>query len=222
MYDGIPFCPVLTSQRNERPRIVVICDVSLSVRNTARFMLHLVYSLQALFEQVRSFVFVSDLADASQYFEQRSIDEAIAAVFDGELIDCDANSNYGRALGHLLPAAPVGSVTNQTTVIVLGDGRGNRNPPNVRALEEIRRRAKQLDLAVARTARQLGPRQLRHAALRAGLSPRRGGAQPDPAGRSGGRADPPARDAARPMAETATGEHHEPADPLPPTASHPG
>ena len=98
MYDGIPFNPVLTSQRNEKPRIVVICDVSLSVRNTARFMLHLVYSLQSLFEQVRSFVFVSELADASQYFEQLSIDEAIAAVFGGELIDCDANSNYGRAL----------------------------------------------------------------------------------------------------------------------------
>jgi len=29
-------------------------------------------------------------------------------------------------------------------VLVLGDGRGNRNPPNVAALEEIRRRAKQL------------------------------------------------------------------------------
>jgi uncharacterized protein with von Willebrand factor type A (vWA) domain len=142
-YDGIPFHPVLTSQRNERPRIVVICDVSLSVRNTARFMLHLVYSLQSLFEQVRSFVFVSDLADASQLFEQGSIDEAIAAVFGGQLIDCDADSNYGRALG-IFCQRHLAAVTSQTTVIVLGDGRGNRNPPNVRALEEIRRRCKQL------------------------------------------------------------------------------
>ncbi|MBK8211126.1 MAG: VWA domain-containing protein [Rhodospirillales bacterium] len=143
VYDGIPFNPVLTSQRKERPRIIVICDVSLSVRNTARFMLHLVYSLQSLFEQVRSYVFVSDLADASQYFEQRSIDEAIAAVFEGELIDCDADSNYGRALG-LFCQRHLSVVTAETTVIVLGDGRGNRNPPNVRALEEIRRRCKQL------------------------------------------------------------------------------
>ena len=143
MYDGIPFSPVLTSQRNEKPRIVVICDVSLSVRNTARFMLHLVYSLQSLFEAVRSFVFVSDLADVSEYFEQLGIDDAIATVFGAGLIDCDANSNYGRALG-LFTERHMGTVTNQTTVIVLGDGRGNRNPPNVGALEEIRRRAKQL------------------------------------------------------------------------------
>jgi hypothetical protein len=143
MYDGIPFNPVLTSQRNDKPRMVVICDVSLSVRNTARFMLHLVYSLQSLFDQVRSFVFVSELADASQYFEQLNIDEAIAAVFSGDLIDCDANSNYGRAL-EAFCQRHLGTVTNQTTVIILGDGRGNRNPPNVWALEEIRRRAKQL------------------------------------------------------------------------------
>jgi uncharacterized protein with von Willebrand factor type A (vWA) domain len=143
MYDGIPFSPVLTSQRNERPRIVVICDVSLSVRNTARFMLHLVYSLQSLFEEVRSFVFVGELADVSEYFEQLSIDEAIASVFGSGVIDCDANSNYGQALG-LFSQRHLGTVTNQTTVIILGDGRGNRNPPNVAALEEIRRRAKQL------------------------------------------------------------------------------
>ena len=143
VYDGIPFNPVLTSQRKERPRIVVICDVSLSVRNTARFMLHLVHSLQSLFEQVRTYVFVSELVDASQCFEERGIEEAIAAIFEGQLIDCDADSNYGRALG-IFCQRHLSAVTNETTVILLGDGRGNRNPPNVGALEEIRRRCKQL------------------------------------------------------------------------------
>lgn len=142
-YDGIPFNPVLTSHRKERPRIVVICDVSLSVRNTARFMLHLVYSLQALFDQVRSFVFVSDLADAGQYFEQLGIDEAIEAVFEGGLVDTDANSNYGRAL-EIFHQKYLSAVTNTSTVIVLGDGRGNRHPPHVWVLNDIRRRAKQL------------------------------------------------------------------------------
>lgn len=143
IYDGIPFKPVVTCHSNEKPRLVVICDISLSVRSTARFTLHLVYSVQELFDQVRSFVFVSDLADASQYFEQLSIDEAIAAVIGNELIDCDANSNYGRAL-EIFCRCHLTTVNNQTTVIILGDGRGNRNPPNVAALEEIRRRAKQL------------------------------------------------------------------------------
>ncbi|MEE4377006.1 MAG: VWA domain-containing protein [Candidatus Competibacteraceae bacterium] len=143
VYEGIPFDPVLTSRRDEKPRLVVICDVSLSVRNTARFMLHLLYSLQSLFEQVRSFAFVSDLVDVSQYFEQLGLAEAIGTVFSGELLDVDANSNYGRAL-EIFCQRHLAVVTPQTTVIVLGDGRGNRNPPNAAALEAIRLRTKQL------------------------------------------------------------------------------
>jgi hypothetical protein len=106
-------------------------------------MLHLVYSLQSLFEQVKSYVFVSDLVDVSQYFEQLGIDDAIATVFNGGLLDTDVNSNYGHAL-EMFHHRHLSAVTNQTTVIILGDGRGNRNPPNVWALEAIRRRAKQL------------------------------------------------------------------------------
>ncbi|MCB1821370.1 MAG: VWA domain-containing protein, partial [Candidatus Competibacteraceae bacterium] len=72
-YEGIPFQPVMTHYRDEKPQLAVICDVSLSVRNTARFMLHLVYNLQSLFGQVRSFAFVSDLVEVSTYFEQLNI-----------------------------------------------------------------------------------------------------------------------------------------------------
>ncbi len=142
-YEGIPFQPVVTHYRDEKPRLVVICDVSLSVRNTARFMLHLVYNLQSLFGQVRSFAFVSDLVEVSACFEQQSIDEAISTVFNGGLIDIDVDSNYGHALS-LFHNRYLAAVTPQTTVIILGDGRGNRNPPQVWALEGIRRRAKQL------------------------------------------------------------------------------
>jgi hypothetical protein len=123
--------------------LAVLCDVSLSVRNTARFMLHLVYNLQSLFDRVRSFAFVSDLVEVSAYFEQQNIDEAISTVFNSGLIDADADSDYGRALS-LFHNRYLSAVTPQTTVIILGDGRGNRNPPRVWALEGIRRRAKQL------------------------------------------------------------------------------
>jgi len=142
-YEGIPFQPVMTYYRDEKPRLLVICDVSLSVRNTARFMLHLVYNLQSRFGQVRSFAFVSDLVEISAQFEQQGIDEAIGAVFNGGLLDTDADSNYGHALSQFHQRY-LGAVTQQTTVILLGDGRGNRNPPQVWALEGIRHRAKQL------------------------------------------------------------------------------
>ena len=119
-YDGIPFVPVLARRQDERPRLVVICDISLSVRHTARFMLHLLYSLQALFTRVRSFVFVSDLAEVSALFERLPLDTAIGQVFSGAVIDPDANSNYGRAL-ELFYEQHRGAITPRTTVLILGE-----------------------------------------------------------------------------------------------------
>jgi hypothetical protein len=133
----------MTGYRDEKPRLVVICDVSLSVRNTARFMLHLLYNLQSRFGQVRTFAFVSDLVEVSGCFAQQGIDEAISTIFNGGLLDTEVDSNYGHALSQF-HRRYLGAVTRQTTVIILGDGRGNRHPPQVWALEDIRRRAKQL------------------------------------------------------------------------------
>ncbi|HEX8498213.1 MAG TPA: VWA domain-containing protein, partial [Actinomycetales bacterium] len=39
-YDGVPFHPVTTRLAEDKPRLVVVADVSLSVRTTARFTLH--------------------------------------------------------------------------------------------------------------------------------------------------------------------------------------
>ncbi len=60
-YDGVPFRPVTVRKVTDRPRLLVLTDVSLSVRSTARFTLHLVHSLQSVAAQVRSFAFVKDL-----------------------------------------------------------------------------------------------------------------------------------------------------------------
>lgn len=142
-YGGLPFRPVLVAKRQDRPRLILLVDVSLSVRNTARFTIHLVHSLQSLFSQVRTFAFVSDLVDVTPYLERCELDEALGMIFGGEVLDVDANSNYGHALAtfhreHLM------AVNRRTTVLVLGDGRGNGNPPNVWVLDDIRRRARQL------------------------------------------------------------------------------
>ena len=40
-FDGVPFVPVTVRRAEDRPRLVVLADVSLSVRATARFTLHL-------------------------------------------------------------------------------------------------------------------------------------------------------------------------------------
>src|SRR2546421_1744160 len=58
---GFPARLVFRSKRPERPEILVLCDVSDSVRNVSRLMLQFVYTLQELYSRVRSFVFVSEI-----------------------------------------------------------------------------------------------------------------------------------------------------------------
>jgi hypothetical protein len=141
-FDGIPFAPVTVTRAEDKPRLVILADVSLSVRATARFTLHLVHGLQNLFGQVRAFAFVADLVEVTDLFTDHPVEQALGLVFGGDVLDVDANSDYGAAFGAF--NEDYGSaVSRRSTVIVLGDGRGNGNDPNTEAFAEITRRARE-------------------------------------------------------------------------------
>jgi hypothetical protein len=141
-FDGIPFAPVTVRRAEDKPRLVVLTDVSLSVRATARFTLHLVHGLQNLFGQVRTFAFVAELVEVTDLFADHPVEHALGLVFGGDVLDVDANSDYGAAFGAFHEDF-ASAVTRRTTVLVLGDGRGNGNDPNLHAFEEIGRRARE-------------------------------------------------------------------------------
>ncbi len=142
-FDGVPFRPVTVARKEDKPRLVVLADVSLSVRRTARFTLHLVHGLQRLFAQVRTFAFVADVAEITELFNQHPVERALDLVFSGEVLDVSANSDYGAALARFREGFG-SAVTRRSTVVILGDGRGNGNDPNLPAFEEIARRSRRL------------------------------------------------------------------------------
>jgi len=142
-YGGIPFRPVTVARKEDKPRLVVLADVSLSVRRTARFTLYLVHGLQRLFGQVRAFAFVADPVEVTDLFTEHPVERALDLIFGGEVLDVDADSDYGAAFGRFREEFP-DIVTRRTTVVVLGDGRGNGHDANLEAFEEIARRAKQV------------------------------------------------------------------------------
>ncbi|MDC0707612.1 VWA domain-containing protein [Stigmatella sp. ncwal1] len=142
-WGGVPMVPLFRSRRPERPEVVVLCDVSDSVRTAARMMLLFTYTLQELFVRVRSFVFVSDVGEVTQYFKDLDVDQAIDLATAGKTVSLSSNSNYGRALAEFT-RDHLGSITRRTTVMVIGDGRNNYNPANVWALKDLKRKAKRL------------------------------------------------------------------------------
>jgi uncharacterized protein len=142
-FDGIPFRPVTVARKEDKPRLVVLADVSLSVRHTARFTLYFVHGLQRLFGQVRTFAFVADTAEVTDLFAQHPVERALDLIFGGDVLDVDADSDYGAAFGRFHEEFP-DLVARRTTVVILGDGRGNGNDANMPVFEEIARRCKQL------------------------------------------------------------------------------
>lgn len=141
-FDGVPFMPVTVRRAEDRPRLVVLADVSLSVRATSRFTLNLVHGLQDLFTQVRSFAFVADIAETTELFRDHPSEKALGLIFGGDVIDTAANSDYGSVFGEFL-AEHSSAVTRRTTLLILGDGRNNARSPNLSAFEEITRRARE-------------------------------------------------------------------------------
>ena len=145
-YEGVPFQPVTTSRAADKPRLVLLTDVSLSVRATARFTLHLVYGMQSLFTQARSFAFVDSPVEITELFAEHPLERALGLVFDGlpagGLLDVDASSDYGTTFTHLLSENSA-ALDRRTTLIVLGDGRGNGNDAQVDTFQEITRRVRE-------------------------------------------------------------------------------
>jgi uncharacterized protein with von Willebrand factor type A (vWA) domain len=146
-YDGVPFRPVTVARVADRPRLLLLVDVSLSVRTAARFTLQLVHGLQSMAATVRSFAFVADLAEITDLFNEHQMEEALRLVMAGlpagGALDVDADSDYGAAFGTFIEEHG-GAINRRTTVIVLGDGRGNGKDPNFGAIAEISRRAREL------------------------------------------------------------------------------
>ena len=140
-YGGIPMEIFLKRRHREKPKLITICDVSDSVRNASRFMLQLVWSLQECFSRVRSYVFVSEIAEVTQAFSTYPVERAIEWALKGAPVDYHCRSDFGYAFSRYV-RTELDSLDRKTTILMLGDARNNYNDPQAWALRLIRERVK--------------------------------------------------------------------------------
>jgi len=141
-HGGIPFELVFKQRKKDRPKLVILCDISSSVANVSRFMLQFVYSLQEAFTKIRAFVFVSELGEVTHILQEGEINEAIEKALDGgDVINVYTRSNFGHAF-HQFWQNHLSAVDNKTTVLVLGDARNNYNDAKAWCLRDVFNKAK--------------------------------------------------------------------------------
>lgn len=118
--------------RARRPRhidLVILADISGSVRYASELALELTAGARAFFRRVRSFVYIDHLAEAD--FEQGHLVMTPA-------LDLYARSDFGRVLAELWERR--GELLSRATVmVIIGDGRNNRRPARADLIREMAR-----------------------------------------------------------------------------------
>lgn len=142
-YNGVPIDLTYKKKPPRKGKIVTLCDISGSVWSAARFMLNMLYSMHECFSKVRTFVFVSRLAEATDIFDGNDINDAIEKVMSGIDLDYNALTDYGETF-HEFRKSYLHILDRKTTLIVVGDGRSNYFNPGERALEEMREKCRRV------------------------------------------------------------------------------
>jgi hypothetical protein len=139
-WGGIPFLTVWKQKRIEKPRVMVLCDVSGSVAEMAQFLLMFLYAINEVLADIRSFAFSGSLIEVSQIVESEPVERAIETILERVGF---GSSDFGNSFADF-EAGWMDCVTSKTTIIILGDARGNGNDPRLEIVSRLSQRAKRI------------------------------------------------------------------------------
>ena len=142
-YLGVPIEIIRKDKPLRKGKIVVLCDVSGSVWSTARFMLNILYALQECFSKVKSFIFVSELAEVTDTFLEKEVNDAISSIMNDAPINYYAQTDYGMAFQNF-KNRHLADLDKKTTFIIIGDARSNYLNPQDHILRQLRDKCRRI------------------------------------------------------------------------------
>jgi uncharacterized protein with von Willebrand factor type A (vWA) domain len=139
---GVPMTVHYRRPMPTKPDLYVLADLSGSMANFAAFAVSLISGMSDQFTRFRCFAFIENTVEVTEIF--RELDdpaEALRAVYQIERLDAArARTDYGRALAQF--EAEVGrQLGRRSSVLILGDARGNYRPPGADSLARLADRA---------------------------------------------------------------------------------
>ncbi len=152
-YGGVPM-EAQFRKRHKKPSLILICDLSTSMRYAVEFLLTLVYELSDQVRRTHSFIFIHDLVDVSTTLAELPPREAVARVMAE-----NPPGYYSTDLGNSLAAFQrdhMQLVDSRTTILFFGDGRNNYNDPRLDIAQEMQRKGRRLIWFCPESRRQWG------------------------------------------------------------------
>jgi uncharacterized protein len=136
---GVPIEPAFRRPRVARPALYLLCDVSGSVAEFARFTMSLLQAMQDEFSRTRLFVFVDGIDEVTEVFEQTATPlDARHLLHRAKVVWSDGHSDYGSVFERFWDRWGSAALDPRTTLIITGDARNNYRAPGDDTLRLIR------------------------------------------------------------------------------------
>jgi hypothetical protein len=127
-------------ERSLKPRLVVLCDISTSMRFCSELMLSLLYALQDQISKTYSFAFIDHLEYISPDFEGQDSRKAVHQVLE-RMPSGYYNTDLGYSLENFFRRY-LDTIDSRTTFLIVGDGRNNYNDPRMDLFTTLARRSR--------------------------------------------------------------------------------
>ncbi len=134
--------PIVLKHRDHtlKPKVVVICDISTSMRYTSELMLSMLFAIQDQISKTHAFAFIDHLEYITPYFQGKDPSDAVR-----EILYLMPSGHYNTDLGSSLLSFSkefMDTVDHRSTLIFVGDGRNNFNDPRLDIFHTLARRSR--------------------------------------------------------------------------------
>jgi uncharacterized protein with von Willebrand factor type A (vWA) domain len=136
---GVPF-DIRHRDRSLKPRIVLLCDVSTSMRYCSELMLSLLGEIQDQISKTHAFAFIDHLEYITPLYADYQPGEAIGKILH-QMPSGHYNTDLGYSLKNFMDEF-YDTVDSRTTFLIVGDGRNNFNDPRVDLFRDIAHRSR--------------------------------------------------------------------------------
>lgn len=140
-HGNVPF-NIKHREKSLKPRLVVICDISTSMRYCSELMLSLLYELQDQISKTHAFAFIDHLEYISPEFIGKDAREAVKHVLS-KMPSGYYNTDFGYTLENFAQDY-LDTIDQRTTILVVGDGRNNYNDPRIDLFKVMARRSRRI------------------------------------------------------------------------------
>lgn len=142
---GVPLEPAFRYPKASKPDLYLLCDISGSVSEFARFTMSLLYTMKEEFSKIRLFAFVDGVDEVTDLMKEGSHQLAPRnLLYRTNVVAGDGHSDYGNVFARFWHLYGHAELDPRSTVIITGDARNNYRPAGEHTLRSIHERARKV------------------------------------------------------------------------------